>query len=96
MASPGVRRRIGTGRVAEASTEANHWELFAFSVLLDLFSEVVRNRHAVVWSDSVSAIICVRDMCACLDSPVLAHRTRVVLGQCVRPNFGSCPCTWLV
>ena len=77
--------------MVDASTEANHWELFAFSVLLDLFPEVVRDRHVVVWSDSVSAISCVRDMSACLDSPVLAHLTRGVLGQCVRLNVRILP-----
>jgi len=71
--------------------DANHWELFAFVVLLDVFADVVRNKHIVVWSDSKSAIRCVRDLSACLDSPVLAHLTREVLGLCVQLNVRILP-----
>ena len=45
--------------MVNASTEANYWELSAFSELLDLFPEVVRDRHVVVWSDGVPAVSCV-------------------------------------
>lgn len=86
LASPGVARRVDTGAILPPSREANHWELFAFAVLLDVFPDVLRDRFVVVHSDSVSAIKCVRDFSAALDSPEMAHLTRVVLGQMVRLN----------
>jgi hypothetical protein len=91
VASPGVRRTLSCGTVAEPSTEANHWELMAFVVLLDLFPDALRNRHVVVMSDSQSAISCVRCLAASLDSPVLAHLTRCVLSRCVELNVRLLP-----
>ena len=89
--SPGVSRSVGGGRRAQPSVEANHWELFAFVVLLDLFPAVVRDRYLVVRSDSMSAIKCVRDLHAGVDCVELAHLTRVVLSLCVRLNCRLCP-----
>ena len=91
IASPGVRRTLSCGTVAEPSEEANHWELFAFVVLLDRFPDVLRNRHVVVMSDSATAIRCVRNFGAALDSPVLAHLTRCVLSLCVELNTRLLP-----
>ena len=82
--SPGVRRALSGSRVANPSGEANHWEMMAFVVLLDAFPEVLRGRHVVVHSDSVTAVRCVRTLSAALESPPLAHLTRAFLGRCVR------------
>lgn len=91
LASPGLRRQLDTGAWAEPSEWANHWELFAFCVLLDLFPDVFRDKFVVVRSDSMAACRCVRDLSAALDSPVLAHLTRVFLGLCVRFNVRILP-----
>ena len=89
--SPGVRRTLGGGQTALPSTAANHWELFAFAVLLRLFPEVIRNRFIVVRSDSVSACTCVQSLHAGVDRVELAHLTRVVLSDCVHLNCRLSP-----
>ena len=86
VASPGVLRQLAGGELAQPSVDAHHWEMFGFIMLLDMFPEVVRNRHVIVKSDSVTAIKCARDLTAALDSPPLAHLTRQFLGLCVRLN----------
>ena len=65
--STGMCRTLGDGESALPSTAANHWELFAFVVLLRLFPEVIRNRLIVVLSDSVSACTCVQSLHAGVD-----------------------------
>ena len=70
---------------------ANHWEMFAFCVLLWFYPEVLRNRFVVVRSDSMSACKCVRDLSAGVDSPAMAHLTRVFLSLAVRLNCRICP-----
>lgn len=73
------------------SVHANHWELFAFCVLLDLFALVFANQFIVVDSDSMSACKCVRDLSAALDSPELAVLTRQFLSLTVRLNVRVLP-----
>jgi hypothetical protein len=89
--SPGVTRCVGGGREALPSSEANHWEMFCFVVMLDCFPDVLRNRFVVVRSDSMSACKCVRDLHAGVDSVELAHLTRVVLSKCVELNCRLMP-----
>ena len=69
------------------SEVANHWELFAFVVLLYLFGPVLVNQVLRVQSDSVTAIRCVRDVSAALDSPELAALTKIFLTLCVDYNI---------
>lgn len=82
---------VSPGNWALPSTEANHWELFAFVVLLDVFPAVFEDTFVAVDSDSMTAIKCVRDLSAALDSPALAALTRTFLGQCVRLNTRVLP-----
>jgi hypothetical protein len=74
------------GTWAEPSTAANHWEMFAFIVWMDLFGSCVENTAVRVLSDSRTAIRCVRDLSAALDSPELAALTRMFLSLCVDHN----------
>ena len=79
-------RLLSPGNWSPASTEANHWEMFAFCVLLDLFGESLRDTFVRVISDNMTAVRCVRDLSAALDSPPLATLTRVFLGLTVEYN----------
>jgi hypothetical protein len=91
--SPGVRCRLieswppdaeaQGGQMLEASVEANHWELFAFWVALEMFPDVFADQHVVLHLDSMSACRCA-DLCACLDAVAMAPLTRDILGQCVQ------------
>lgn len=89
--SPGVPRTIGLGQAVGPSVEANHWEMMAFIVLLDMFPSFVRDRRIVVHSDSISAIKCVRTLSAALDSPEMAHLTREFLWRTVDLNVRVLP-----
>ena len=91
VCSPGVRRQVAGGCWEDPSVHANHWELFAFCVLLDTFPDVVRNRFLVVRSDSMSACKCIRDLSASLDSLAMAHLVRVFLSLAVKLNCRVCP-----
>jgi hypothetical protein len=91
LASPGVRRQLETGEWVAPSVEANHWELFCFCVLLDVYPEVFRDKFVVTRSDSMSACRSVRDLTAHIDSPVMAHLTRVFLRMCVELNVRVLP-----
>ena len=82
---------VSPGSWVSPSTEANHWEMFAFCVLLDLFPLVLQNRFVVVDSDSMSAIKCVRDLSASLDSLPLACLTRTFLSMTVKLNVRVLP-----
>ena len=82
---------VSPGSWLSPSTEANHWELFAFCVLLDLFPFVLENKFVVVDSDSMSAIKCVRDLSAALDSMPLASLTRTFLSLTVKLNVRVLP-----
>ena len=73
------------------SRESNHWELFAFCVYADVFPDVLRNSYVVVHSDNMSAIKCVRDMTAALESVELAELTRQFLSRCVMLNCRIMP-----
>ena len=81
-----MHRTLGGGQTALPSTAANHWELFAFIVLLRLFPEVISNRYIGVRSDSVAACTCVQSLHAGVDCVELAHLTRAVLSECVHLN----------
>ena len=65
--------------------------MFAFCVLLDCFSLVLENKFVVVDSDSMSAIKCVRDLSASLDSLPLASLTRTFLSLTVKLNVRVLP-----
>lgn len=73
------------------SVEANHWEMFAFCVLLDLFPLVVADQFVVIESDSITACKCVRTLTAALKSPELAVLTRQFLLLCVEHNVRVLP-----
>ena len=65
--------------------------MFAFCVFTNLFPMVAVNKYIVVFSDSMSAIKCVRDLSAALDSPQLADLTRRFLMMTVLVNVGVLP-----
>ena len=65
----GVRRQVAGAAKDEPLVHANHWELFAFCVILALFPDMVRNRFLVVRLDSISACKRVRGLSASLESP---------------------------
>lgn len=71
--------------------DANHWDVFAFCALLDVFHDVVQHRFLIVRSDSMPACKSVRDLSASLESPAMAHLVRVFLSQAVRLNCRVCP-----
>jgi len=81
---------VSPGAWVPASGAGNHWEMFAFCVLLDLFGDLLVGQYVEVESDSMSAIKCVRELSAALDSQ-LAALTRTFLGQCVRLNMRVLP-----
>lgn len=90
--SPGLRRELAAGQWVNPSVEANHWELFAYCLLLKYVSDVVRNRlFVIVRSDSMSACRCIRDHSASLDAVEMAHLARVFLSLEVRLNYGVNP-----
>ena len=82
---------MGGGKWSQPSSEANHWELFAFFVMLDVFPDLLRNRFVVIRSDSMCACKCVRDLHAGVDCVELAHLTRAVLSKCVVLNCRLVP-----
>lgn len=73
------------------STDANHWEMFAFIVLLDMFASCFAGKYVVIDSDSMTACRCVRDLTAALDSPQLGVLTRQFLALCVQANVRVLP-----
>jgi hypothetical protein len=82
---------VSPGCWATPSVEANHWEMFAFCVFTDLFPMVAVNKYIVVFSDSMSAMKCVRDLSVALDSPQLADLTRRFLMMTVLVTVGVLP-----
>ena len=79
------------GAWATPSVVANHWEMFVFIVFIDLFGPCIANQSIRLRSDSVTAIRCVRDLTAALDSPELAALTRTFLSLCVDYNVRIVP-----
>jgi hypothetical protein len=83
---PAGHRITSPGAWAKPSSVANHWEMFALIVLLDLFGSALANSVVAVHSDSMTAVKCSRDLSAALDSPELAALTRTFLALCVDLN----------
>ena len=77
-----MRRVVGADTIELPSVEATHWELMGCIVLLDFFSECVRDCYIVVHSDSIVTCKCVADLTAAREAAFpLAHLTRRFLGR---------------
>ena len=70
------------------TSDANHWELFNFVVLVRTYADYLRDKVVVVDNDNTAAIFGVRKFsCGSTDAVETARILRILFAECVRLNL---------